>query len=382
MEKINENINRFLPYGESLKTILHHPTIKKNNIKDLLRLKGVYINDDDDDTTFPLLLTSLLSPYEFGFLKEKLSSREERVKTITRKLEWNSGISLIQAVPDNFNIQEVVKTAFPKYKVIGTPNFSMVDKNPNFIQLNFKCETDDYGKAWFRSKNEFEGQVTLEKIETEDKKVQLQIVHTSPETTEISNKVVKHLESHFKANNYMDPAKSIEKIQFNSFDNESRMDFFLSFTEGNDIFAFEKALYLDIGPDPGKALPPNIKWLESAKVSELNIDGEVLHEIHFIKDRDLHKYMELCEMEVVYDFSLPLAEGNCKIKFGFHGYFYKRIATIEFVSDILKVNLKDGYSSVSKERVKRALMKEFEIMKSAKYDFIKKKYLAKNYTPN
>ena len=212
MEKINDNINRFLPYGESLRAILQHPSIKDTERKQLLRMKGVFVNNADEDSTFPILITSLLSPVEFDFLKEKLQSKEDREKTITRTLDWESKSTLIAAIPDNFNIQEVIKTNFPKYKVIGKPNFKMVDNNPNKIALDFKCETANYSKAWYRGKNEFKGQVTFEKVVTTDNKVQLQIIHTSPETTDIAEKVSKNLEKHFKGNNFMNPQKEIQRI--------------------------------------------------------------------------------------------------------------------------------------------------------------------------
>ena len=77
MENINDNINRFLPYGESLRAILDHPSIKVTERKQLLRMKGVFVNNSDENSTFPILTTSLLSPVEFEFLKEKLQAKEE-----------------------------------------------------------------------------------------------------------------------------------------------------------------------------------------------------------------------------------------------------------------------------------------------------------------
>jgi len=381
MEKINDNINRFLPYGESLRAILQHPSIKDTERKQLLRMKGVFVNNADEDSTFPILTTSLLSPVEFDFLKEKLQSKEDREKTITRTLDWESKSTLIAAIPDNFNIQEVIKTNFPKYKVIGKPNFKMVDNNPNKIALDFKCETTNYSKAWYRGKNEFKGQVTFEKVVTTDNKVQLQIIHTSPETTEIAEKVSKNLEKHFKDNNFMNPKKEIQRILFKDFTNEERIQFFLSMTESNDVFDFTKATFLDIGPDPNESLPDNINWLELAKVRELNINGEVLHNIPFLKDKTLHKFMELAEMEIIYNFSLPSVEGNCKIRFGFYNYFKNRIGNIELVVDIVKVFPKDEYASVPPASIRNQLFKEFEKFKTEKYDWCKLQNISKQYTP-
>lgn len=371
MEKINDNINRFLPFGESLRAILQHDSIKDRERRQLLRMKGVFVNNSDEDSTFPILTTSLLSPNEFEFLKEKLQAKEDREKTITRTLDWESNTNLITAIPDNFNIQEVIKTNFPKYKVIGNPNFKMVDNNPNRIALDFKCETTNYSKAWFRGKNEFKGQITFEKVTTKDNKVQLQIIHTSPETTDIAEKVSKDLEKHFKANHFMNPHKEIQRILFKDFSNEERIQFFLSMTESNNIFNFTKATNLDIGPDPNENLPDDINWLELAKVRELNINGEILHNIPFLKEKALHKFMELAEMEIIYDFSLPSVEGNCKIRFGFNNYFKNRIGNIELVIDFVKINPKDEYASVPLASIRNQLFKEFEKFKTEKYELCK-----------
>ncbi len=381
MEKLNENINRFLPFGESLRVILQHDSIKDRERRQLLRMKGVFVNNTDEDSTFPILTTSLLSPNEFGFLRERLQAKEDREKTITRTLDWEAQKTLIAAIPDNFNIQEVIKTNFPKYKVIGNPNFKMVDNNPDKIILDFKCETTNYSKAWFRGKNEFKGQVSFEKIKTKDNKVQLQIIHTSPETTEIAEKVAKSLERHFKQNNYMNPQKEIHRILFKDFTNEERIQFFLSMTEGNEIFDFNKVTFMDIGPDPNENLPSDINWLELAKVRELNINGEVLHNIPFLKDKTLHRYMELADMEIIYNFSLPSVEGNCKIKFGFGNYFKNRIGNIELVVDIVKINPKDEYSNVPPASIRTQLLKEFEKFKTEKYEWCKLQNLNKQYIP-
>lgn len=383
MEKIQENINRFLPFGESLRAILQHDSIKDRERRQLLRMKGVFVNSSDEESTFPILLTSLLSPNEFEFLKDRLQAREDRDKTITRTLEWETPKTLISAIPDNFNVQEIIKTTFPKYNVIGNPNFKMVDKNPNKISLDFKCETNNYSKPWFRGKNEFKGSVTLERVTTKNNKVQLQIIHTSSETTDIAEKVSKNLERHFKANNYMNPKKEIQRILYRDFSNEERIQFLLSMTEGNDVFTYTKATFLEIGPDPSETLHSDIRWLELAKVRELNINGEKLHELPFLKDKNLHKYMELSEMEVIYDFQLPSVEGSCTIRFGFSGYdFKKRIGSVEFIVDIPKIYPKEEYASAPIQAIRTQLFKEFEKFKTEKNEWCKLQNISKQYTPD
>jgi hypothetical protein len=331
----------------------------------------VFVNNSDEDSTFPILVTSLLSPNEFEFLREKLQAKEDREKIITRTMDWESTKTLIAAIPDNFDIQEIIKTTFPKYKVIGNPNFRMVGNNHNKIILDFKCETINYSKAWYRGKNEFKGQITFEKVVAKDNKVQLQIIHTSPETTEIAEKISKHIEKHFKENNYINPKNEIQKILFKDFTNEERIKFFLSMTESNVVFDFTKATFLDIGHDQNESLPSEINWLELAKVRDLNINGEVLHELPFLKDKGLHKFMVLAEMEAIYGFSLPSAEGSCRIRFGFNHYFKKLIRNIELVIDIVNIYPKDQYKNVPLASIRNNLLKEFEKLKTEKYDMVR-----------
>lgn len=369
MEKIDAKIDRFLPYGESLRAVLQHESIKDRERKFLLRMKGVFLNGADEDSAFPLLLTSLLSPNEFSYLKESLRAKEDREKTVTRTLDWESTKPLIAAIPKNFNIQEIAKTNFPRYRIVGNPNFKMVEGNPDKIALDFKCETTNYSKAWFRGTDEFSGQVTFEKILSKQGKVQLQIVHTSRETIEIAEKVTKSLETHFKENGYMNTNKSVERILFRDFTNEQRIRFFLRMTKGNGVFTFKRATFLDIGPDQDKNLPREIDWLELAKVRELNINGEVLHKIPFLGDRRLHQFMELAEMEIIYDFSLPWVEGECKVQFGFHNYFSRRIGTTELVVDIIRISPKEQYNNLSTTMIRSKLLREFETYKTETYEW-------------
>lgn len=371
MENTSTTINSFLPYGESLRGILQHPSISKVDICRLLKIKGIYVSNSNDETTFPLLLTNFISPYEFEYLKNLLKTKDDREKTITRTLDWTSKSSLIEAIPSDLNVQEIIKTVYPNYKVIGSPSFYMIDDDPNNIGLEFTCESNNYSKEWFRTNNQSKGQITLEKVPTKDGLVRLQIVHTSPETTDIANKVVKQLESHFKSSGYTDPKSDTKKITFGDFTNEQRIIFFLKFTRGSEILSFMKASYIDIAPSPEENLPANINWMELAKVRELHINGENLHEIHFIKDTTLHQYMELCKMTILYEFKLPFAEGNCKITFGFPNFLRKRIRTTEFVVDIENINLKDEYSSIPIKQIQQSLSKDFEDFKTTIYSEVK-----------
>lgn len=381
MQKVEEQLDRFLPYGENLQAILNHPSITKSDIKSLLRLKGIFLDDVSNETTFPLLSTLLLDPSEFDYLKDKLQSREDKEKIFTRELEWSSNDSLVNSLPENFKIQDILGTSFVKYKVLGSPDFSMIQDNPDKVSLKFKCETFNYNQAWFRIKNEFSGEVILQKLPGKGNRVQIQIIHTSPETTDVSNRVVRHLERHFKENGHMDARKEIRGITFGDFTNEERMGFFLSLTEGNDIFEFLKSIKVDIGPAEGIPLPSEIDWMALGQVRDLEINGDILHEIDFIKDKSKHKFLEVCSMELEFVFRYPSAEGKCRINFGFNGYFKKKDSKTEFGISVVKIVQDEAYLTVPINRIQKYLLEEFESLKIEKFNWVEYQALYSQHTP-
>jgi len=246
MERIEAN--KFLPFGVSLKEVLQHTSFKGTNAKQLLRQKGIFIESNDESDTFPLLTTTLLSPIEFETIKDKLKAKEDAEKLTSRNIAWDSTNSLIQSVPQNLNIKELLGDNFTKFKVTSPTNFAMVDNNPDRIKMTFKCETNNFNSSWYRTKNEFKGEVILEKVKKEGK-VYLQMIYTSPETLQVSDKIVGSLVKHFKSQNCVPKDKEEERILYKNFNNVERIQFLLSLIQGSDLFEFNKITDLVIGPD-------------------------------------------------------------------------------------------------------------------------------------
>lgn len=382
MELINKNINRFLPFGDSLRIILQNTSYSPADIKGFLKRKGVFVDCKDDDVTIPLLTTSLVSPLEFEYIKEKIKTKEDKEKLITRTLEWNSTQPLLASIPSDFNIQTIIKEAFPRYKVIGNPNFvpqNEVKPGNEKITLEFKCESENYSKEWYRAKADFKGQISLEKI-VKDSKVQLQITYTSQETKDVSEKVFKKLEKHFKNEKLIDEHKEAERIMFNSFTNEERIEFLLSFTQGNEIFEFEKALSIDLGPG-SERLPNELNWLNTGGVRRLALNGDVLHQIPYLTEINLRSHIELSTVEIQYNFRYHAAEGICKALISFPDYFKNLKINTELELYLHDIKPNNEYSGMPLGSITRFLNSELEKLKHELYRLIQVKQIAKQYTP-
>ncbi len=365
MEKVD--INKFLPFGSSLKEVLQHTSFKGVNAKQLLREKGVFLESNEEEDTFPLLTTTLLSPFEFEIIKEKIKIKEDSEKVKTRSIPWNSDNTLIQSVPLNLDLNTLLNEENSKYKVVAPTNFAMIENNPNKIKMTFKCETDNFNSSWYRTKNEFKGELLLERIKNDDK-VYIQLIYTSSETMKVSDKIATTLVSHFKEKNLVDANKEEERILYKNFTNSERIQFLLSLTSDSDVFSFNKISDIVIGPDPNEILPDEFNWMNTGRVKELIVKGDILQESVFLKEYDYYKYLELGEVEVLFGFKYYAAEGNCKLRYGFENFFKKRHGNIEFQVEIDNLNLDVDYAHVSKGNVRRFLLQEFQKLKSSRYN--------------
>lgn len=376
MEKLD--VNKYIPFGLTLQDVLNHPSISVSKLRSLLRMKGVYLEDYKANNSYPLLLSMLLSPYEFEFIKENIRGKELNQKISSRPLAWHNDEELIKVVPDRINLKEILKEAGSRHKIISQTNFAPVDGDPNKVRMQFKCQTNNYNSGWYRTKNEYDGEIVIEKVKNDDK-TYLRMIYTSPETQNIADLGVKHLANEFKKKKYTKPNTEVERILYNSFNNEERISFFLSLTDGTDVFEFQRATDLDIAPDRTLELPLEVNKLMTGKVNTLKINGENLHEHYLIKESENHKYIELAGIEAVYNFSYHAAEGSCVVWFGFDGYFKKRMSNIEFSINITNVNLKDEFRGVSKDKVRLFLLQEFEKFKMEKYNWLKYQNLSNQF---
>jgi hypothetical protein len=376
MEKLE--VNKHIPFGATLQDVLNHPSLSDTKLKYLLRLRGIYLEDSKNNDTYPILLSTILSPSEFEYIKENIRGKELNQKITSRPLAWHNTEELIKIVPDKIDLNKILQDADSRQTIISQTNFAMVEGNPNKVKMQFKCQTNNYNSGWYRTKNEYEGEIIIEKVQENDK-VYLRMLYTSPETLSIADLGVKHLVNDFKKKNYTKPNTEVERILYSNFTNEERIKFFLSLTDSSEIFEFQRATDLDMAPDRTMEMPVEIAKLMTGKVNTLKINGETLHEHYLIKEDENHKYIELASIEALYNFSYHAAEGSCVVQFGFNGYFKKRLSNIEFSIDVSTVNLKDEYKGASKDKVRLFLLQEFEKFKMEKYNWLKYQSLAKQH---
>jgi len=363
-----ETIDVLLPYGEMLRTFVEQPFISKSDLKAVLRSRGIFVSGSEKEDTIPIAVCCLLSPFEFGQLKECQNTKEDGQKTITRFLNWNSADTLMNAVPSDIDLEALLDENSNYCKMIGNPTFVPVANNPDHLRVDFEIERQDLSKSWATTNSVFKGSLELEKI-YDGKNVKVLLKHTASETKQLNLSVSKHLKEHFENTGRIPSAGGETRILFKDFTNEQRVQFFLSLTGYNktDLLEFKDVIDFDICPDAdaGK-LPNEIKWMEQ-KVEELKLKGKNLHETIFIKEAKYHKYLHVHQIDVKFDFSYYAAAGSCTIVFAFAGFMGESGKSAELEINVSNLVLKPEHRDVNKASVKEHISRAIEMFTLEQY---------------
>lgn len=377
----NHSVNKFLPYGIQLKEIIEHPSITKAKLNSILKSRGIFVEETEDNITFPLMQSILLNPFEFEEIRNTLKAKEDNRKLSTRTLEWHNKEDLIKIIPAKLDFKQLIEEKFPRLKIDSSSNFAPIDGNPNKVSIKFSCISNNFNASWYRNKEKFDCEIIVEKIQNNNQ-LDMRIFYTSPETLNVADLGVKHLVSFFKQNNFTKPDIIVERILYINFNNEERVNFFLDLTKDSEFFLFKGVKNIDLGPDKTLDLPAEINNFMTGGVRELKINGESLHENYFLRNQDNHKFVELAGLEVVFDFSYFAAEGNCTVWFGFLGYLSKKNnQNIEFLINISELTFAINHKNSNKEKVAMFLLEELEKIKMMNYNYHKYKNISKEYSP-
>lgn len=188
--------NQVLPYGNELRDLLSRSQITPNELKALLRMKGVYVSEPKKENLIPILSSILLSPREFDYLKDKQKTREDTIKrSSSPPLECSGKIAEAGLVNilDTVNLKEVVEKDFCNFQFHNnTLSFVSVDGNPNHVMGTYKITKTVNNKIWFENKNEFTGTIWL-KLGSNGLEITPISNYTSGETKHINDSIKRKL---------------------------------------------------------------------------------------------------------------------------------------------------------------------------------------------
>ncbi|MEQ3762544.1 MAG: hypothetical protein ABNH15_05750 [Alcanivorax sp.] len=371
------NNKRFLlPYGDSLREFLSQPGITKADVKSILRRRGVFFSDDEKVNTVPLLIKTGISPYELEELIDKVKGKEDNPKVHTQSIPWAGGNKpLLDAIPPELNIQDIIDQPFSNYKVLGAPNFKAVDGNQDHVEMEFKVERYDLTKSWDKNTSQFSGKITLKKGEN-NLDVSMSLNHTSQETKHVASKISQKVVQNMKSEGFVSKDAEVRRIRFNDFSNSNRVAFLQDLSEKQlkDSLYFKDTKDIGFRPDKKTELPADISWMED-KIKNMILQGNDIHTTFFVKDKKYHEYLEVYRIEAEYSFSQEECSGGCRIVFEFGEFISREKNDAELLIRVASVSFSDKTSSISTNKVKEILLSQLEAAKLKLHEQYREKSL-------
>ena len=362
----------FIPTGDYLRQFIGNPMVKASDIKALLKKRGSHSSSSDKKILGPILIKTGISPCEFEELKECIQAKEENPKIQTRKMEWCSSSTLIDALPYDFDFSKIVDDPFGIVSLSNSPMFTSAGdgKNPNHIIAEIVIKREDKTKNFGVDSNEYKCSVELE-IDEGNIDLNLTFTHSSKETLDVINKLSKIIEKHFLDKNYTKKI-DVKRLLFSDFDNESRMDFFINLAKFNEsYFYYNDTKKVHITPDNtiSGRLPAELEWAEQ-KVKDLMFKGNDLDSSIFLVVPKVKKYLRLHSISCNFDFKYKGSEGTCLIKFYFPDS--ENDAISELFVEVERMNLKIKLSNKNKSQIKTDILRILDKKKIEFYDKFRK----------
>lgn len=347
MKPIHENIDQMLPYGELLRGFAAQTTISKGELKSLLKNRGIFLNNNDKESSVPCISTLLLSPTEFEKLKEHQNTREDNLKKSSSRIELQTDIVLLDSLPEIDELLASVTSEYINYKLTSPPRYVVNSAYPDKVEVHFEIERYDLNKSWFESKNIFTGSLQIEKLS--DSEISVTKSYTSFESEEVANKFQNFFVQHLKTVGAVKQETEIKRILFKDFTNKDRIHFFWSLTSRMEgiYFEFVDIEDMEFRPDETNALPEKIDWM--AKKKELILKGTDIHNTFFIREESYYPYLQFWALVARFKFNYNGSLGSCVVNFLFRDFDFKEgesefeINISSFVPENSSLGLRERY---------------------------------------
>lgn len=360
----HRDIDKFIPYGEALRGFVNQKFITPPVLQSILKERGIFVLNADKDYMVPIVQTLLLSPTEFDKIRDAFARKEDNEKKISREISFSSNATLYQSDIMQMNVEDFLKRQLPTCIIKQAIRFVQTDNNPNHLTAKFTIIRNDINKCWYEQTNEFSGSV---EIINENGKGAIRITHTSPETKDLAEYIVKNQIRQYKDKGLLKEDVNPQKILFSTFTNTTRFVFFFRLTtkiENNGIFTFVDIKDISIKPQDECVLPAEILWMEN--IQRLIISGKSLNEKAFMKEEKFYCNLELWSIEATFEYDYKGQKGYVCICFGFPDYNSKG-GNAEFEVNIKSLVPEKSMSAKEKRDLKSKLLSVMDNQKLTVY---------------
>lgn len=340
-------VETMLPCGDSLRQLLTQSYISKNELFELLSLRGVFLSKTfDKDEIIPYLSKSIISPNEFEFLRRKQSQASGQSKGRTSTTYFDKNV--IEDIP------QVVKLAEPfiKKKLIGKfPNSPLAKaltieaSQDGEVKVSFEINNKNLSKDWTSVESLHKGELifTNGKLKGDTPKTNILSSAESPESRQVAKVIEREVVQQLKKIGVIPQKEKPSKILFSDFSRVLRNKFLFSFLNEQVAISlkFSQLKNIDFTIDEDAEFMSEELISLKNRMDELVVSGRNLEQIAFITDKTYQEtlvfYTFLAEYNFDYMLGDDLIQGKVEIEFGFFNMRNKTVESAnrtEFESEI------------------------------------------------
>ncbi len=334
-KNVKSNLDLLLPYGSRLKQLIATSQLSQTDLKKFLISKGIISKYAEKKYTVPILSSMLLNPLEIEVIQELLIEQEDKPKSINKSASWkDKNISLEKALGD-FSLQVENINLPENSKFVIKPKAER--KNENYYEVSFEIERINTTKDLITGATRHSASILITTSDKHDT-VNIKSEYTSSETKKICDQISSFYNHFLLTNDFIDrEATSIKFGDFNS--NQERIDFLLSFKDVkfSEVFFDGSLENIKFKPDASLSdLPVDLEPMKD-KVTNLDINGNNLDELTYVKEAIYKNVILLERVQVKFNFKFQENSGKC-------------IATIHFPST-LNSHKKVDYTTILETKI-------------------------------
>ena len=320
-EKISDDIEKILPYGDMLLPKLKTSILSDVNLKYFLLRKGIITNKKSKEDILPVFSCLLLSPNELDNLKATYREKEDKPKEIERNATANfDNQTLWEVFNDKLNdLKKLSKVGLPKNCTMADDyTIERVNNDYNHLRVIYQIEKTNTNKDFLTGKTRHDGEI---EIRYENNSLTFYDRHTSSDTYRVNKNFYDKFEKRLKKNNLI--SDSFKSISFLDFENKKRIQFLLSFFElrNSTSIKINNMILENMKFRPDETMNNIPEDLDSLKgrVSQLNLHGKELDDTIYLS-REEYKSSILCEKVKYYvNYNYMNRSGICFIEISFSG---------------------------------------------------------------
>jgi hypothetical protein len=378
------NIERMLPYGDTLRQLLIQPYINKTDIVRILNRRGIFVKKSLKKTELiPILSTSFISPSELEYLRKCQSSRANSERISSSNIVTSNEEAVHESVIScNIPLEKIVKEISPNTDLASVTKFAVHEDGS--IRLKLKTKSHNISKGWAKSNTNNTTEIVINKATSHGKnaKARIDIIASSDENKKIGQQIVKHIEDAIKNDGNLRHDFTLEKTLANEFTHQNRADLLFTFfkkeVSENFNISFKDLTNVDfVITDPSdKALKDDLLTLKD-KVERSIFSGRNLQEIKYINDPKYYDFLIFTEVIADFNFEYEEMKGNFEVQYGFPDYDpIEKIDKSEFEFKITRVTPFIEHNLTNKENhnLETYLKNEFGKLKQEVIGITNKKY--------